>query len=108
ALEPIGFSYEGNPTIKSGEMLFYKGYTPDGFAAEVFHLHLRNPGDWDELYFRDYLRLHPEIADEYAVLKAELAVKYKFDRDAYTLAKGDFIRRQTAAARIEFPGRYQP
>ena len=25
-----------------------KGYTPDGFAEKVFHLHIRYPGDWDE------------------------------------------------------------
>lgn len=32
-------------------MDFNKGYTEDGFAERVFHLHLRNFGDRDELYF---------------------------------------------------------
>lgn len=31
------------------------GYTEDGFADEVFHIHLRFAGDNDELYFRDFL-----------------------------------------------------
>lgn len=35
---------------------FNRGYTPDGFAERVFHLHLREFGDSDELYFRDYLK----------------------------------------------------
>ena len=30
-----------------------KGYTEQGFADRVFHLHLRIKGDNDELYFRD-------------------------------------------------------
>lgn len=35
------------------------GYTKDGFADKVFHIHLRYKGDNDELYFRDYLNEHP-------------------------------------------------
>lgn len=41
-----------------------KGYTESGFAEKVFHLHLRYVGDNDEIYFRDYLIAHPEIANE--------------------------------------------
>ena len=32
---------------------FNKGYTLQGFAERVFHLHLCYEGDNDELYFRD-------------------------------------------------------
>ena len=32
-------------------MSFNKGYTPTGFAPEVFHLHLRFFGDNDEIFF---------------------------------------------------------
>lgn len=46
-----------------------KGYTPEGFAEKVFHLHIRPYGDWNELYFRDYLNDHKETAEEYAELK---------------------------------------
>lgn len=45
-----------------------KGYTENGFAANVYHVHLRYAGDHDELYFRDYLMDHPEIAREYEKL----------------------------------------
>ena len=47
---------------KPGRISFNRGYTPSGFAEKVFHLHLREAGDNDELYFRDYLREHPEAA----------------------------------------------
>ena len=42
---------------------FNKGYTENGFAERVFHLHLRYVGDNNELYFRDYLIEHPDIAN---------------------------------------------
>lgn len=38
---------------------FNKGYTEEGFAEKVFHIHVRFEGDNDELYFRDYLNAHP-------------------------------------------------
>ncbi|MFQ7236844.1 MAG: GrpB family protein, partial [Enterococcus hulanensis] len=46
-----------------------KGYTPAGFAEQVYHLHVRALGDWDELYFRDYLQKYPEAARQYEELK---------------------------------------
>ena len=42
-----------------------KGYTPNGFADKVYHIHLRYAGDNDELYFRDYLNEHPALAKEF-------------------------------------------
>ena len=76
-----------------------KGYTPQGFADKVFHLHLRLPQDNDELYFRDYLQAHPAIARAYEALKLSLWHRYEHDRDGYTAAKGDFIRRHTQVAK---------
>lgn len=60
------------------------------------HLHLvpfRSPLWLERIAFRDYLRTHSEMAAEYADLKRQLAKKYRFDREAYTDAKGPFIRR---------------
>ena len=48
---------------------FNKGYTENGFAERVFHLHLRYVGDNNELYFRDYLIEQPDVAKEYEELK---------------------------------------
>lgn len=83
-----------------------KGYTEHGFAEKVFHLHVRLPGDNDELYFRDYLNDRPDVAREYEALKLSLWKPFEHDRDGYTASKGDFVRRHTALARAAYPGRY--
>ena len=80
-------------------ILFLKGYTPTGFAERVFHIHVRSPGDWDEIYFRDYLIANPEAADAYSALKRKLKEQYEHDRDAYTNAKGEFIQAATMRAK---------
>lgn len=71
---------------------FNKGYTPQGFAERVFHLHLRPAGDNGEIFFRDYLRAHSEKAQEYERLKLSLWKPYEHDRDGYTDAKSGFVR----------------
>jgi len=78
---------------------FNKGYTKDGFAEKVFHLHLRNQGDHDELYFRDYMNQHPELAKQYEALKLSLWKQYAHDRDAYTAAKTSFVKTYTEYAK---------
>jgi SAM-dependent methyltransferase len=79
--------------------MFLKGYTSAGFAEKVYHIHVRYPGDWDEMYFRDYLILHPEAAAAYATLKRQLQEQFAYDRDGYTDAKGAFIKDVTKRAR---------
>ena len=83
-----------------------KGYTENGFADKVYHIHLRYTGDNDELYFRDYLNEHSDVAKEYEALKLRLWKQYEHDRDDYTDAKTDFISRWTAEARKEYGDRY--
>ncbi len=78
-----------------------KGYTEQGYADNVFHLHIRYEGDDDEIYFRDYLNAHADVAEQYEALKLSLARAYRHDRDAYTQAKGDFVRRYTEIAKGE-------
>jgi len=85
----------------SSEIDLNKGYTQQGFAEKVFHLHVRMEGDWDELHFRDYLTSHLEARIEYAELKRHLLVLYEHNRDAYTSAKTDFVRACVAKARRE-------
>lgn len=76
-----------------------KGYTEDGFAERVFHLHVRLENDTDEIYFRDYLNIHPDIAKDYEQLKLRLWKEYEHDRDAYTQAKTEFIKKYTELAK---------
>lgn len=89
-----------------GRMTFNKGYTLQGFAERIFHLHLRYYGDNDELYFRDYLKDHPDVAKDYEKLKLTLWKKYEHNRDAYTGAKTDFIRLYTQKAKKLYKRRY--
>ena len=85
-----------------------KGYTPKGFANKVYHLHVKPSGDWDELYFRDYLQSRPDAAQLYETLKLNLLKQFEHDRDAYTNAKSEFVAWYTQKAREEFEGRYLP
>lgn len=97
SIESLGFI-----RMSSGKdrVSFNRGYTPDGFAPQVFHLHLRLCGDNDELYFRDWLNDYPDVAAEYEKLKLSLWKKYEHDRDAYTQAKTDFVREYTGKAKL--------
>lgn len=70
---------------------YNKGYTEQGFAEKVFHLHLVRTGEQPELLFRDYLNKHPYEAKAYEALKLSLWKRYEHDRDGYTHAKADFV-----------------
>lgn len=83
-------------------MSFNKGYTITGFAEDVFHIHIHRTGDCDEIYFRDYLIAHPDVAREYEFLKLSLLPHYHHDRDGYTAAKSEFVARITSAAKREY------
>ena len=85
-----------------------KGYTPEGFAEKVYHLHVRYLGNWNELYFRDYLLKHPATAADYGYLKIILQKEFRHNRDAYTAAKSDFIIKYSHIAKHEFQKRYKP
>lgn len=76
-----------------------KGYTENGFAERVFHLHIRLENDIDEIYFRDYLNTHPDIAKEYEKMKLRLWKEYEHNRDAYTDAKAEFVQKYTDLAK---------
>ena len=89
-----------------GRISFNRGYTKDGFADKVFHVHLRYAGDNDELYFRDYLNEYTQVAKEYETIKLRLWKQFEHNRDAYTNAKTGFIRKWTQEAKKVYVGRY--
>lgn len=60
------------------------------------HLHLvpfASPLWVERLAFRNYLRASATARSEYAALKTCLAEQHRFDREAYTDAKGPFVHR---------------
>jgi GrpB-like predicted nucleotidyltransferase (UPF0157 family) len=70
-------------------------------AGRTHHLHLvpvTSPLWAERLAFRDHLRRSAAARADYAALKAVLAARYPFDREAYTEAKGPFVERIVARA----------
>ncbi|MBS4535724.1 GrpB family protein [Clostridium sp. D2Q-14] len=57
---------------------------------------------WNHILFRDYLRSHDDIRDEYAKLKKTLAKEYADDREIYTVKKVDFILDTVEKAKNQF------
>ena len=65
-------------------------------SFRTHHLHLvpyRGLLWTERIVFRDCLRSDPVVAREYAELKHRLAEAHRFDREAYTEAKGPFVAR---------------
>ena len=64
------------------------------------HLHLLDErGELERrLGFRDRLRADLALAREYVALKRALAERYRNDREAYTEAKGEFVKRHERPA----------
>jgi GrpB-like predicted nucleotidyltransferase (UPF0157 family) len=82
----------------SGHMVFIK--RKDLMGQRTHHVHMAPQGHeiWKGLAFRDTLRSHPEKASRYAALKQELAAVYREDRERYTQAKTDFVRKVMSRA----------
>lgn len=75
--------------------LFIKGMPPYG-AGRTHHVHIYPAGHAqirDHLAFRNALRDDPAVRKEYQDLKYNLAAQYGDDREAYTEAKTDFVRK---------------
>lgn len=106
-MESIGFICSNQQNEPEFHWMFLKGYTNQGFKGQVFHVHVRRFGDWNELYFRDYLNLHADTRKQYGKLKMDLQKKYKHHRDNYTNNKTDFILQHTNIARTELKDKYK-
>ena len=106
SLKGVEYHYSPQPDNPAPHMMFMKGYTLSGFKGQAYHVHVRYSGDRDELYFRDYLILHSDKAEEYGKLKLQLKEKYEYDREAYKQGKTEFIKGITSLARKEFGNKY--
>lgn len=88
-LERLGYEYKGDEG-HPGSFFFAKGDP----SRRTYYLHMVewNSESWRSyIRFRDCLRQHKEVAEEYAKLKRELARKSHGDRDLYTPGKAEFI-----------------
>jgi len=86
-------------------MVFVRRDQNTGIRTHHLHVAPKAHRLWEGLEFRDYLISHPDVAEEYAALKTELAQCFAADREAYTNAKTEFVRRITAQAQNGTPRR---
>lgn len=100
-LKEQGYEYNFNEARPAPGYMLMKGYTMQGFVGQTFHVHMRYEGDYDEVYFCEYLRRHSDVARKYAQLKEDLKKQFEHDREAYTQGKTAFIQTYTAKARKE-------
>lgn len=81
----------------SGEYYRQKSERPNrALFPSTHHIHIvtKNSEFWyRHLFFRDYLREHPEEREAYYQLKLKLSEKKWDDRNDYTDAKSEFIQR---------------
>ncbi|MEV6930488.1 GrpB family protein [Dactylosporangium sp. NPDC051485] len=90
-LAPIGWVHAPEPGDR--ERRKWSFCFPD-IAYRSHHLHVYEDGAPEPaqlLRYRDILRRHPELAQEYAVIKAELAAADNRDRPRYRAGKAPFI-----------------
>ena len=89
AMTALGYRYRGENGIAGR---FYFDRVVEG--RTVMHIHVFPAGHPEvqrHLVFRDHLRMNPDAAREYELLKRELATRYRDDRRAYTDSKAAFI-----------------
>ena len=98
-LKTLEYQYTEQLDNPPPHMMFVKGYTRKGFKGQAYHIHIRYTGDWDEIYFRDYIRENIKLKNAYEDLKLALAKKYRNDRESYTNAKTEFIEKVIKLAR---------
>lgn len=70
-------------------------------GVREYHVHAYAVGSPElerHLAFRDYLRSHSDVAQQYSQLKRRLATQYPSDSEAYIKGKGPFIEATEAAA----------
>ena len=90
-----GMDYEYVPEFESEfpERRYFRKLT-NGRRSHQIHMVEIDSDFWKRtILFRDLLRSHPEIAQEYAELKRQLSITYENDRETYTNAKGPFIQK---------------
>jgi GrpB-like predicted nucleotidyltransferase (UPF0157 family) len=91
AIVGLGYEYRPHREAVIPDRRFFVKYVAD---RRAFHLHAVQAGSafWVEhLAFRDRLRSHPGLAAAYYGVKADLAKRYRHDREAYTSGKSTFI-----------------
>ena len=101
-LESEGYEYFYRPAFGDSGPPYYAWFIKrDSKGKRTHHIHMVEADSelWDRIYFRDYLREFPKVAESYSYLKLELSKKYPNNRVKYTEEKSEFIRSVTDKAK---------
>ncbi len=102
AMKEIGYSALGEYGMKQRRFFTRTGKSP-------INLHIFEDSDPEvsrHLRFRDYLRGHPKVVEEYSELKRDLAKKYPENMFRYSLGKESFIKKIDYQAAMADQGKY--
>ena len=103
AMEHLGYEYVFKYEDIMPERRYFVKYLHDRRSIHHIHSVEINNDFWvRHLLFRDYLREHPAVRDEYFELKKKLAAIDWEDKMGYTDAKTDFIREIEKKASVYF------
>lgn len=98
-LERLGYDYCPEFEEAMPQRRYFRKTTPE---VHTHHLHVVETTSefWERhLLFRDYLRDHADVAQQYEDLKRELAEKHRHDVASYGAAKTSFIEEIEEQAR---------
>lgn len=87
-LKVDGYVFHGDP-YGANRWAFTKDEAP--YGTRLYLSLPDNPAHSDRIVFRDYLRSHPQAAEDYAALKQRLASGAHGDWDYYSGGKSDFV-----------------
>lgn len=90
-IEALGYEYFKK---YEDEMPYRRYFAKNSNGIRTHQIHIVEIGSefWGRhLFFRDYLRQNPEIMNEYAALKKQLAEREWVDVNEYADAKSEFI-----------------
>ena len=99
-MEAIGYEARGEHGVE-GRRYFKKAVAP----GEGFHVHVFARGSEQiasHLRFRDFLRLRPDLAQDYSTLKRSLADAHGALVEDYAARKAAFVRHVQDLARLHF------
>jgi GrpB-like predicted nucleotidyltransferase (UPF0157 family) len=100
-LAALGYVYA---PYRAEEMHWFCKPDPTRRTHQLHLVPIGSPKYVHELAFRDYLRGHRDVADEYAALKCELTTRFADDREAYTAARATSFGMCSSARRSHNSG----
>lgn len=101
-LKSEGYEYFWRPAFGDYGPPYYAWFIKrNSEGKRTHHIHMVEADSelWDRVYFRDYLKEFPKVANRYDELKKRLSREYSNNRVRYTEEKSEFILSVTEEAK---------